>query len=61
MTGLIAVTFGVIFFILGGVVIGGVMAWIAYGIGYKNCEAKYGKKSDFKKKEVVTYEKKDDK
>jgi len=57
MTGLIAIFFGIIFFLLGGIVIGGVLAWIAYGMGYDKCENKYGKKSDFTKKEVITYEK----
>jgi len=59
MTGLIAVFFGVIFFVLGAIVGGGILAWIFYSVGWNACEARYGKKSDFKKKEVVTYEKKD--
>jgi len=58
MTGLIAIGFGLVFFILGGIVSGGIAAWIFYGIGYAKCEAKYGKKSDFEKVEKVTYEKK---
>ena len=60
MTALIAIGFGLVFFILGGIVLGGIAAWIFYGIGYKACEKKYGKKSDFKKVEKVTYEKKDE-
>ena len=58
MTGLIAVTFGVIFFILGGIVVGGLCLWIGWSLGYKACEKKYGKASDFKKEEKVTYTKK---
>jgi len=58
MTGIIAIMFGVIFFVLGGIVFGGISGWIFYSIGYNACEKKYGKKSDFTKKEVVTYEKK---
>ena len=58
MTALIAVLFGLTFFVFGGIVIGGIAAWVFYGIGYNACEQKYGKTSDFKKKEVVTYEKK---
>lgn len=61
MTGIIAVFFGVIFFVLGVIVGAGIGAWIAYSIGYKNCEKRYGKKSDFKTKEVVTIEKKEGK
>jgi hypothetical protein len=61
MTGLIAVVFGVIFFIMGAIVGAGIGAWIAYSIGFNNCEKRYGKKSDFKTKEVVTIEKKDGK
>ena len=61
MTGIIAVFFGIIFFILGGIVIGGISGWIFYGIGYKACEKKYGKASDFEKVSKVTYEKKDEK
>ena len=57
MTGLIAIGFGVVFFILGAVVGGGIAAWIFYGLGYEKSEAKYGKAKDLKKKEVVTYEK----
>ena len=59
MTGIIAVMFGVIFFVLGLIVGAGISGWIFYSVGYNACENKYGKKSDFKKKEVVTYEKKD--
>jgi len=59
MTGIIAVFFGVIFFAIGAIVGGGICAWIFYSIGYNACEKSYGKASEFKKVEKVTYEKKD--
>ena len=58
MTGMIAALFAIIFFALGGIVIGTLAAWIFYGLGKKHEAARYGKASDFKKVEKTTYEKK---
>jgi hypothetical protein len=55
---MIGLIFGVVFFVIGVVVGGGVFGYIGFKYGKEVTEKKYGKNSDFKKVEKVTYEKK---